>query len=345
MWLFCFVIIIFTSNFVPSEFMTNYYKNDFPIDAVITWVNGNDDAHINKMLSFIKDKQLVTKKNFRTRFDQVEEIKYSIDSILKFAPFIRNIFIVTDNQTPSFLNNQEDSKKYSNVSIVDHKVIFKGFEEFLPTFSSRPIETQLYKIPNLAEHFLYFNDDMFLIDNVVVNDFFIEGKPVLRGEWSKLYKNVIKKKVKGKIKKKLKIKQKKRPNHQLAQQQGAIINGFDKYYRFDHTPSPLRKSTFEKIFSINKDLELRNIRHRFRNIEQFIPQGLANHFEIKNNTCTLKNDFQINYIECNKTSYLEAKLKLKLTKKNTLFLCLQSLDQSSQKSLKYILDWLTEKIK
>ena len=101
----------------------------------------------------------INSKKFRTRFDQVNEIKFTVDSILKFAPYIKKIHIVTDNQTPGFLAN---SKIYKDkVSIVDHKIIFKGFEQYLPTFNCRSIETCIYRIPNLNEHFIYFNDDFF----------------------------------------------------------------------------------------------------------------------------------------------------------------------------------------
>jgi hypothetical protein len=154
--------------------------NNFPIDAVLTWVNGNDDTHNLKMSSYIEKDIEIKNKKFRTRFDQVNEIEYSVKSILKFAPFIRNIYIVTDNQTPLFLINNNN---YKNVFIIDHEEIFSGFEDFLPTFNCRPIETQLYKIPDLSEHFIYFNDDMFLINNTSPNDFFINGLPVLRGKW------------------------------------------------------------------------------------------------------------------------------------------------------------------
>ena len=79
-----------------------YTKSNFPIDAVILWVDGNDKVHRDKMLPFIKDKSKINSKKFRTRFDQVNEIKFTVDSILKFAPYIKKIHIVTDNQIPDF---------------------------------------------------------------------------------------------------------------------------------------------------------------------------------------------------------------------------------------------------
>lgn len=313
-----------------------------PVDAVITWVDGEDEQHIKMMAPYISVQE-GTCKNFRTRFDQVEEIKFTVDSILKFAPFIRTIFIVTDNQTPQFLTTENAKEKYKNVSIVDHKLIFKGYEEYLPTFNCRPIETQLYKIPNLAEHFIYFNDDMFLINKTNPSDFFINGFPVLRGKWLKFDEDLFYKKLKNKIFNKKKVK---RVGHKIAQQKSASVVGFSNYYKFHHTPYPLRKSTFESFFNSNKAIELENVKHKFRNTNQFTPQGLANHLEIQHKTCVLKNDYQMVYIQSYKKPLFWYKFKFNSlrNKQEKLFMCLQSLDQCPTEKLKFILNWLTNKI-
>ena len=137
-------------------------NEDFKVDAVITWVDGNDTKHRDKISKYIENKSLLNNKSVRMRYDQVNEIEFSVKSILKYAKFVRNIFIVTDNQTPDFLKDIEKAKKeYPTVFIVDHKTIFEGYHQYLPTFNCLPIESLLYKIPNLAEHFLYLNDDFF----------------------------------------------------------------------------------------------------------------------------------------------------------------------------------------
>ncbi len=315
--------------------MVESLKYNTQIDAVITWVDGNDERHKKKMLPFIEEKKLLNLKEFRTRFDQVDEIKYTVDSILKFAPFIRNIYIVTDNQIPSFLKHETDQLKYSNVSIVDHKIIFSDNEAYLPTFNCRPIETRLYKIPGLSEHFIYFNDDMFLINPTTPSDFFINGYPVLRGKWKKFDENRLSKKIANKF-----FNNKKLDNHRLAQQKGAKIVGFKKYYKFHHAPYSLRKSTFENFFNSNKAVEIENIRYKFRNLNQYTPQGLANHLEIKNNTCVLNKNLQLIYMKPHRKVLWGLKYKLKM-RENKLFLCLQSLDQCKSNKLNYILDWLT----
>ena len=134
------------------------------VDAVITWVNGNDSAHKAKMNPYISDKKELNSKKTKMRYGQVNEIEFVVKSIVKNAKFVRNIFIVTDNQTPLFLKDEKQAKKdFPNILIVDHKTIFEGYNQYLPTFNSLSIESLLYKIPGLSEHFLYFNDDFLLL--------------------------------------------------------------------------------------------------------------------------------------------------------------------------------------
>ncbi len=310
----------------------NNYK-EHPIDAVILCIDGNDEKHKEKIRPYVKDPQTISSKKFRTRFDQVNEIKFTIDSILKYASFVRNIYIVTDEQIPYFLVEKSTENKYNKVSIIDHKEIFVGFEKFLPTFNCRPIETCIYKIPNLAEHFIYFNDDFFLINETKVGDFYENGVPVLRGKWQKFDKDIFYKKFK-----------KIRYGHKAAQQKAAQLMGFDKYYNFKHTPHPMRKSTFETYFAANKEVFLKNIKYKFRDKEQFTPQGLANHIEIKNETCVLKSDLQLMYFRSYKKPLYWYKYKLNNMAKGKLFLGLQSLDLCPPLILNYILPWLKKRV-
>jgi hypothetical protein len=308
------------------------------IDAVITWVDGEDEVHRQKMLSFLEDKKIANNKGFRTRYDQVEEIKFTVNSILKHANFIRNIYIVTDNQVPNFIKNKEKGT-YENVFIVNHEAIFKKDSNFLPVFNCRPIETKLYDIPELSEHFIYFNDDMFLVRDVKETDFFIDNMPVIRGKWLRFNENIFYKRWFNSEKKK------NRAGHKKAQEKSAKLVGFKKYYKFHHTPYPLRRSTFIAFFKEERGVELLNIGHRFRNKEQYTPQGLANHIEIKNKTAILKNDYQLIYFQNYKKPFVWLKYKLNsFTKReNKLFLNMQSLDQCPKHKLEYVLNWLEKK--
>ncbi len=314
--------------------MTKDNHKEHPIDAVILWVDGNDEKHKEKIRPYVKDTKTIGTKKFRTRFDQVNEIKFTIDSIIKYASFIRNIYIVTDEQTPYFLTKENGTNEYKKVSIIDHKDIFTGYEQFLPTFNCRPIETCIYRIPNLAEHFVYFNDDFFLINETKPTDFYKNGLPVLRGKWQKFDKDIFYKKFK-----------KVRYGHKAAQQKAAQLLGFKRYYNFRHTPHPMRKSTFENYFKENKEVFVENIRYKFRDKAQFTPQGLANHIEIKNGTCMFKSDLQLMYFRSYKKPLFWYKYKLNTKGKRKLFLGLQSLDLCPPPILNYILPWLEKRMK
>lgn len=144
-------------------------KHQQPVDVVYTWVDNHDKAwqdkcHFYKQ-QYEQDGTVVGR--FATdvaRFENHDELYYSVCSVKKHLPWIRNIYIVTDNQTPAWLS------QFENVFVVFHSQIID--EAYLPTFNSHVIEAHLHKIPNLAENFLYFNDDVFVAKPLSYSHFF-----------------------------------------------------------------------------------------------------------------------------------------------------------------------------
>jgi hypothetical protein len=161
------------------------------IDLVYLWVDGSDPKWLEK-------KQLFTNapiKNSETdavgRYANNDELKYSLRSAEKHAPWIRNIFIVTDNQKPEWLDTD-----HPKIKVIDHKDIMPS--EILPTFNSSVIEYFLYKIPGLSEHFLFANDDMFFNADLQPDYFFAkDGYPIvylkrkILGKWHHMLKVMI----------------------------------------------------------------------------------------------------------------------------------------------------------
>lgn len=144
------------------------------IDIVYTWVDGSEKKWRDKFeLTFESNKK--SNENHalsESRFDNNNEINYSIKSIKKNIPWVRNIYIITDGQSPSL---DIDHKK-NNIIIIDHNTIIP--EVFLPTFNSHVIEAHLHKIPGLSENFLYFNDDVFVARNIDKTHFFdVNNRP------------------------------------------------------------------------------------------------------------------------------------------------------------------------
>ncbi|CAF0956251.1 unnamed protein product [Brachionus calyciflorus] len=104
------------------------------------------------------------------RFQDNNELKYSLRSVEKYAPWIRNIYIVTNGQVPNWLN-----LSHPKIKLVNHSEIFMN-KSHLPTFSSSAIETHLHRIKGLSDQFLYFNDDVLLGKRIYLDDFYTESK-------------------------------------------------------------------------------------------------------------------------------------------------------------------------
>ena len=147
----------------------------FPIDAVFTWVDGSDPVWLESKRALRRklfgDRSVTDDADNLARFHDNDELRYAFRSFARHAPWIRTIYLVTANQKPSWLNTD-------NVKLVGHKDIFPE-DVSLPVFSTRPIEFCVHRIPDLAEHFVYANDDFMLGRDVSWRDFFLPDGRVL----------------------------------------------------------------------------------------------------------------------------------------------------------------------
>ncbi|MFJ3309739.1 stealth conserved region 3 domain-containing protein [Streptomyces sp. NPDC086549] len=141
----------------------------FPIDAVYTWVDGSDVAWLERKNAVLASKGIETQDaaTSAARFRNRDELRYSLRSLDMYAPWIRNIYLVTDRQVPAWLDTT-----HPRVRVVDHTEIFAGQGQ-LPTYNSHAIESRLHHIDGLSEHFLYFNDDVFAARPIQPSLFFL----------------------------------------------------------------------------------------------------------------------------------------------------------------------------
>ena len=135
------------------------------IDIVYTWVDGNDPKFVEKKKKYLVDNNLIS--DVEIRYQNINELYYSIKTVLKYLSWINKIYIVTDEQIPIL---DEEIINSGKIIIIDHKTLIP--EEYLPTFNSDVIESYLHNIPNLSEIFLYNNDDVFFLDYVYPEDLF-----------------------------------------------------------------------------------------------------------------------------------------------------------------------------
>lgn len=331
------------SDFVPAE-------PDFPIDVVITWVDGEDPAHKEKLNRHLVQLGYKPRSAGATRFRSVGEIDYCIRSLLKFAPFLRYIHVVTDAQTPPIFGRLHELPEAdrAKLKLVDHKDIFPPEADCLPTFNNRAIESVLYRVPGLAEHFVYLNDDFFLINPVRREDWFQNGKPVIRGFWSTPPDRTLLSRLRNFFRKKSALAPTQiRAGFREGQVLSARLAGFDdRYFAAHHTPTALRRSTFENFFREHPELLQRNIQFRLRDPSQYSPQFLANHIEIRANTAVLKRNYQLLYMKPQSKSLRGIIFRLKFAekfRKNLLFACIQNLDNAAADVQACVLQWLTGK--
>lgn len=146
-------------------------SNPQKIDFVVAWVDGGDPAwqlaRARRMNPALLPDQIDVRE---TRYRSWDNLQYWFRAVEKYAPWVNQIHFVTWGHLPPWMN--ENAPK---LHIVRHEDFIP--REFLPVFSSHPIELNLHRISSLSEHFVYFNDDFFLTAPVKPEDFFHNGLP------------------------------------------------------------------------------------------------------------------------------------------------------------------------
>jgi len=251
------------------------------VDVVITWVDGADATHSKKRSNYIELSGPDLHENAINphRWVESNELDYCLRSIEINAPWVRRIWLVTDRQVPDLSHLAGDFR--DKIQIVDHVEIFSEYFRFLPTFNSLAIESMMWRIPGLSEHFVYFNDDVFVTAPVSKTDFFENGGPVLRGKWVD-YTDLT-----------ASSTHRRDPalmNH-FNHIRSAEIMGYaaNNLFFSAHAVHPMKKSVMEQLFTNYNEVFMENIKHRFRTTSQFLPQGLFNHACIKAKNFRIKN--------------------------------------------------------
>lgn len=141
----------------------NYEKIDF----VIPWVDGSDEVWQKKRQQYSPNKGTdVTESRYR----DWDVFNYWFRGVEKFCPWVNHIYLITDRQVPIWLNTEHEK-----LTVVDHTDYIP--EKYLPVFSSHPIELNMNRIRGLAEKFVYFNDDMFILRPIKPTVFFKNNLP------------------------------------------------------------------------------------------------------------------------------------------------------------------------
>ena len=315
-------------------------------DAVITWVDGSDPGHRERLAAFLAERSgPPPRAAHSTRFNDAGEIDYCVASILRFAPWFRRIHVVTDRQVPALVARLAGTPWESRVSVVDHRAIFAGFEQHLPTFNSRAIISVLWRIPGLAEQFVYFNDDMALLQPVAESDFFRDGRVVLRGQWRTQSQHLFIHRLKAWWRRSRHDGS--RVGNLDAQQRSARLAGLDgRYYRLYHNPYPMRVSVLAAFFAEHPDLLAHNVSFRLRSDEQFKTEAVATHLEIARHDAILDN--RLHTVQLKPSEQWLPRMLAKMDRADrdarAAFLVVQSIDQASHEAQARIAAWLDRRI-
>ncbi len=241
------------------------------IDFVVTWVDMNDPKWQADFAKYSGKIDNTKNEVNEARFRDYGFLKYWFRGVEKFAPWVRKVHFVTCGQHPEWLD-----VNHPKIQMVSHEDYIP--KEYLPVFNSSLIEIYLHKIPDLAEQFVYFNDDFFIINHLKKERFFKDGLPndiaafrmnLGLSLWSKCLKNNI------------------RIINQFFDKKEVMKRDHDKWYdssygskgrltkllsfynefitlRTPHNAQPYLKRTFEDVWSnVGEELKAMSV-NRFR---------------------------------------------------------------------------------
>lgn len=222
------------------------------LDIVYTYVNSSIESWKK---SRDETKQLFYNKidnnidsNINCRYEDNDELKYSLRSMNEYFPNVGKVFIVVSDreQIPLWLN-------LNNVIVVEHKDIIPL--EYLPTFNSHVIELYISNIKDLSDKFLYLNDDIFFCGNCKTNDFICDNTHIyyITNELSKTGKSTVKE-----------------VGYRSAwKNANKLMNRMfmnESRYKLFHAPIIIDKKCYEDMKGIFKDDVVKTSLSRFRSI-------------------------------------------------------------------------------
>ena len=249
------------------------------IDFVITWVDMNDPKWQAKFSKYSQNKNNTKNGVSKARFRDNGFLKYWFRGVETFAPWVRKVHFVTDGQKPEWLDANNPK-----IHLVNHADFIPA--QFLPTYNSVVIERYIHKIPGLSEHFVYFNDDFYLINHVAPERFFQNGLPCdiavfdYNPSWSQWYKRIKnniriinrhfnKKEVMDRHHDKWFNK-----SYGLKARWNYFLKYYDKFVtlRVPHNAQPYLKSTFEEVWAVaEKELTETSV-NKFRALTDYTPE-------------------------------------------------------------------------
>ncbi|MBE5999864.1 MAG: capsule biosynthesis protein CapK [Sarcina sp.] len=258
----------------------------YPIDFVLPWVDGTDPAWREEKNKYSGE---VSSSVHSFDYQDWGLLPYWFRCIEKNAPWVRNVYFVTWGHIPAWLN-----VNHPKLKIIKHTDYIPN--KYLPTFSSHAIELNLHRIPGLSEHFVYFNDDMYLIRQVRPEFFFKNNLPcdcAVINPIAPANKNCIANLMTtttGVINENFSKRQsiRKNPDKWINMRYFPLVLlnlMFIPWGRFvglyeSHLPTSMLKSTYEEVWKKEYDLLDHTCKHRFRDFKTDVNQWIMKEWQI-----------------------------------------------------------------
>ncbi|MCU1413529.1 MAG: sugar phosphotransferase [Microbacteriaceae bacterium] len=277
----------------------------FDIDMVFSWVDGSSiewqRARARRMKSYVVGEG----DDSQARFRQLDELKYALRSVYLFAPWIRNVYIVTDSPRPEWLD------EHPRVQLVPSTEFFAD-PSVLPTHNSHAVESQLANIPGIAEHFLYSNDDMFFARPVSPQAFFSAGGV------TRFIEATTRIGLGENNPERSGFENAARVNRALLEERfGVVITR-----HLEHTPVPLVKSVMRELEAEFPEDFRRTAASRFRSASDIsVTNSLYHYYALLTGRAVIERNVKALYVDTTAKSGLTAMRKV-LGKRNVDLLCL-----------------------
>jgi len=142
-----------------------------PIDFVVTWVSQDDAAWSearSRALRVQADERGQPPDEGPMRWRDWGTLRYWFRSVEAYAPWVRTIHLLADSVPNWFATDHPKLRVVSSAALTD---------DARPRYNSLAIEAALDRVPDLAEQFVYFNDDFFLTRPLEPTFFFRRGLP------------------------------------------------------------------------------------------------------------------------------------------------------------------------
>ena len=200
------------------------------IDLVLPYVDCEDRQWRKQFTKLCMDNDWLYHKDSE-RYRCWGTLKYLLRAIAQNMPWINKLHLIVqmESQIPEWINRE-------TVNIVLHKDYIPS--KFLPLYNSGTIEMFLWNIPNLQEKFIYINDDMFPIGDLLEADFFKGDLPKIKYYSQDFYE-----------KKNMYSRMLRHNAQYIADMLG--IQELPLLYRFYHNMNPQLKSVWKKIYDFN----------------------------------------------------------------------------------------------